>query len=141
MNLIKHLEAIVAGLMSEENAFYRKAIKLHEDQKLRSIVKKYTMGEVGIKLGDEEDEYPNILYYGEVGFISCTKLILDPSYIGSAGRADYFYLPCRYHPFNVENNKLVANNKEMLELYHGLKIEKVCSALEEGIRQLKQDYR
>ena len=68
MDKKSQLEAVVAGLIdeveSQENAFYSEAIKLHEDQRLRSIVKKYA-DSFGLKIYDGQEEYGSskTLYY------------------------------------------------------------------------------
>ena len=128
------LEAVISGLIdeveSEENAFYSEAIKLHEDQRLRLIAKRYA-DYSRLKIYDGKEEYGSskTLYYNGSGF--CVDI---PIYC--SGYEEGYY-KSKYHAFKVEDNKLVAKKKGLLEHFPDMKIENVYSALEQGMRSLE----
>jgi len=120
--------------------FYKDAIELHEDERLKKIAGKGFPIIKGKRKKDKE------LWYTSKGFE--TNI---PEYFTDF-HDDGGYYSASYHTFQVEQEKLVIKSdrnsramfdysraKEMLELFPKVTTNEVIEALEEGVKDLIQD--
>ncbi len=128
----KKLEEIIGKIDAEKSEFYKNAIELHEDKKLREIA---GHSDEGFKIIGGKRENDNILYYNEKGFeVSVAHYHCGDDY-DSTGHYAY-----EGHQFEAENNRLVAvyhfKKRELLEIFPKITIEKINAALEKEIKKL-----
>jgi len=127
----KKLEELISKIDSEKSEFYKSAIELHEDKKLKELA---GMSDEGFKIFEEKKYGGNMLYYEEKGFTAVVAYYHCGDELDKSGWYDY-----DTHQFKVEDDKLItkygSKKHELLELFPKITIEKINKALEKEIKK------
>ena len=129
----KKLDDMLGRMDTYKEEFYRDAIALHEDEKLRKIVEYHPEGQFTIIKGRNDDN-PQ-LYYGNEGLVAGM-----PEYCDGGAWDDYGYYKHNNYAFNVEDHRLVVNYKgkkqELLELFPKVNVKDITQGIEAEISKL-----
>lgn len=128
------LDALLKDIENDHAEFYKRAIELHENQKLRSLAKARNNGFCLVKgQWDSSDD----LYYTENGFEHYAKK--QGRYVDCgdySGHYDYSTIKC---PYQAVDNELKSTYNEktnsLLETFPEISIEKIESTLEKEIKK------
>ncbi len=125
------IEQLLQQIEDYKEGFYPRIIELHNDSRLRLLVKTFKPYGIVIKPSKTKDGFS--LYYRQDGFsLNEPKWISDYDYGGS-----YYD---EFHNFLVKEDRLYAKNKELLDYFPHFKLEGVQKTIErklmEGIKNL-----
>jgi hypothetical protein len=134
--ILDDVNLIESQVYDEKCQFYNEIIPVHNDEKLRSFVRKYCNCKPGLLLIEKNKDSDFSLYYGMNGFKAGISFCRDP-FAWIKGMDGY---DTRYYNFKIIDDKLITSvdegPKEMLNLFPKLTMENVYTKLESEMKKI-----
>ena len=121
------IEDLLQQIEDYKKDFYPRAIELHNNERLRSLVKCYSDGGiVVVKNGGSNNPE---LYYKSNGFVLSVQKYCTGDDWSDSG----YYCPV-FHNFKIVEDKLIAEKKELLNHFPKIKIDGALTTIEDSLK-------